>query len=188
MNPFYDALETRDPSAREAALLAALPPQVAHARAASPAFASILADTDPAAITSRAALARLPVTRKYELLERQQAGRADNAFGGFAAIGFGAAMPRVFCSPGPIYEPEGVRRDYWRMARALYAAGFRAGELVAQQLQLPLRAGRLDDGKRRPCAGLHRLPRRHRPNRAAGAGDRASCAPQATSAHPAFSS
>ncbi|NMM82551.1 AMP-dependent synthetase [Acidovorax sp. SRB_14] len=130
MNPFYDALETRDPSAREAALLAALPPQVAHARTASPAFARILADTDPAAITSRAALARLPVTRKYELLERQQAGRADSAFGGFAAIGFGAAMPRVFCSPGPIYEPEGVRRDYWRMARALYAAGFRAGELA----------------------------------------------------------
>ncbi|NMM77819.1 phenylacetate--CoA ligase family protein [Acidovorax sp. SRB_24] len=130
MNPFYDALETRDPSAREAALLAALPPQVAHARTASPAFARILANTDPAAITSRAALARLPVTRKYELLERQQAGRADSAFGGFAAIGFGAAMPRVFCSPGPIYEPEGVRRDYWRMARALYAAGFRAGELA----------------------------------------------------------
>ncbi len=39
-------------------------------------------------------------------------------------------MPRVFASPGTIDEPEGARPDYWRMARAIYAAGFRAGELV----------------------------------------------------------
>ena len=110
--------------------MAALPGRIAHAQQASPAFAGILAGVDAAAITSRAALAKLPVTRKYELHERQQAERAHNAFGGFAAIGFGAAMPRVFASPGPIYEPEGARPDYWRMARALYAAGFRAGELV----------------------------------------------------------
>lgn len=130
MTSFYDTLETRTPADREAALLAALPAQVAHARNAAPAFAAILADVDPASITSREALARLPVTRKYELLERQQAHRADNVFGGFSAVGFGAAMPRVFSSPGPIYEPEGKRSDYWRMARALHAAGFRAGELV----------------------------------------------------------
>ena len=130
MSMFYDALETRDPAAREAALLAALPAQVAHAQQASPALAAILAGVDALAVATRAALAQLPVTRKHELLERQQAGRATNAFGGFSALGFGAAMPRVFCSPGPIYEPEGTRRDYWRMARALYAAGFRAGELV----------------------------------------------------------
>ncbi|GAB3432689.1 phenylacetate--CoA ligase family protein [Giesbergeria sinuosa] len=130
MTSFYDTLETRTPADREAALLAALPAQVAHARNAAPAFAAILADVDPASITSREALARLPVTRKYELLERQQAHRADNVFGGFSAVGFGAAMPRVFSSPGPIYEPEGKRADYWRMARALHAAGFRAGELV----------------------------------------------------------
>ena len=125
-----DALETRAPAEREAALLAALPVQIAHARSASPAFAEILANIDPATITSRAALAALPVTRKYELLERQQARRAENVFGGFSTIGFGAAMPRVFSSPGPMYEPEGLRRDYWRMARALFAAGFRPGELV----------------------------------------------------------
>ncbi len=130
MSMFYDTLETRAPAEREAALMAALPRQIAHAQQASPAFAGILAGVDAATITSRAALARLPVTRKHELLERQQAGRADNVFGGFATIGFGAAMPRVFSSPGPIYEPEGPRRDYWRMARALYAAGFRAGELA----------------------------------------------------------
>ena len=130
MNSFYDALETRTPAEREAALMAALPAQVANARQNSAAFADILGAVEPASITSRAALARLPVTRKYQLLERQQAQRADNAFGGFATVGFGAAMPRVFCSPGPIYEPEGTRRDYWRMARALYAAGFRAGDLA----------------------------------------------------------
>lgn len=130
MTSFYDTLETRAPADREAALLAALPAQVAHARNAAPAFAALLADIDPASVTSREALARLPVTRKYELLERQQAQRANNVFGGFSAIDFGAAMPRVFCSPGPIYEPEGKRADYWRMARALHAAGFRAGELV----------------------------------------------------------
>ena len=130
MTSFYDALESRAPAEREAALLAALPGQVAHARTHSPAFADILAGVQPADVTTRAALALLPVTRKHELLERQQAGRASNVFGGFATAGFGANMPRVFCSPGPIYEPEGTRRDYWRMARALYAAGFRAGELL----------------------------------------------------------
>jgi len=130
MTSFYDTLETRAPAEREAALLAALPAQVAHARSQSAAFADILAGVNPADITSRAALARLPVTRKHELLERQLAGRDQNAFGGFASIGFGAQMPRVFASPGPIYEPEGTRRDYWRMARAMYAAGFRSGELI----------------------------------------------------------
>lgn len=130
MSMFYDALEDRDPAAREAALLAALPTQVAHAQSASPAFASILAGVDAAAVSSRAALSQLPVTRKYELLERQQAQRAANVFGGFSALGFGAAMPRVFASPGTIYEPEGTRRDYWRVARAIFAAGFRPGDLI----------------------------------------------------------
>ena len=130
MTNFYDALETRSPAEREAALMAALPRQVAHAQQSSPAFAALLAGVDAASVASRAALARLPVTRKYTLLERQQAQRAQEAFGGFASIGFGPAMPRVFASPGPIYEPEGKRPDYWRMARALYAAGFRAGELA----------------------------------------------------------
>lgn len=130
MTFFYDTLETRAPAERESALLAALPAQVAHARSQSGAFAAILADVEPSEVTSRAALARLPVTRKQELLERQLAERAHNVFGGFASIGFGASMPRVFASPGPIYEPEGTRRDYWRMARAIHAAGFRAGELI----------------------------------------------------------
>ena len=132
MNIHYDALETRDSPAREAALMAALPCQIAHSQNSSPAFHQILQGIDPDAVTSRQALASLPVTRKHELLERQQACRAEagNVFGGFSAIGFGSHMPRVFSSPGPIYEPEGRASDYWRMARAIFAAGFRPGELI----------------------------------------------------------
>ena len=134
MNTAYDDLEIRSPDQREAALLAALPLQVAHAQTRSPAFADILRGVDAHSITSRAALARLPVIRKHELLERQlaarQAGGAANVFGGFSAVGYGGSMPRVFASPGPIYEPEGTARDYWRMARAMFAAGFRPGELI----------------------------------------------------------
>ena len=132
MSEFFDALETRDPAEREAALMAALPRQIAHAQAHSAALGEILAGVDAAAVTSRAALARLPVTRKSELLARQQASRAAgrDAFGGFAAVRYGPAMPRLYASPGPIYEPEGTARDYWRAARAMVAAGFRAGDLV----------------------------------------------------------
>ena len=133
MITFFDLLETREPAQREAALMAALPAQVAHAKQASAALAQILASVDPAAVTSRQALAQLPVTRKHELLERQQASRAvagGDVFGGFSTLGYGAQMPRLFASPGPIYEPEGAGRDYWRMARAIFAAGFRPGELI----------------------------------------------------------
>ena len=134
MNTAYDDLEIRSPDQREAALLDALPAQVAHAQSRSTAFADILRGVDASQLTSRAALARLPVIRKHELLERQlvarQAGGAAHVFGGFSAVAYGAGMPRVFASPGPIYEPEGTARDYWRMARAIFAAGFRPGELI----------------------------------------------------------
>jgi phenylacetate-CoA ligase len=130
MSEFFDELETRDPAVREAAFMAALPGQIAHARSHAAAFAESLKDIDPATVTSRAALARLPVIRKHELLERQKAQRTADVFGGFSALRFGAGMRRVFASPGPIYEPEGARADYWRMARGLFAAGFRAGDLV----------------------------------------------------------
>jgi phenylacetate-CoA ligase len=132
MSEHFDALETRDPSVREAALLGALPLQVAHAKLASPAFAQLFKDVDPLAVNSRSALAQLPVTRKHELLELQLASRKQggSVFGGFSAAGFGTQMPRVFASPGPIYEPEGTAKDYWRMARAIFAAGFRPGELI----------------------------------------------------------
>lgn len=130
MSEFFDGLETRSADQREAEQMAALARQVANAQAHSAAFGEILQGVDAAAVTSRAALARLPVTRKSELLERQKAQRSTDAFGGFAAVVRGPKMQRIFASPGPIYEPEGTARDYWRTGRALFAAGFRSGHLV----------------------------------------------------------
>jgi phenylacetate-CoA ligase len=145
----YDALETRDPAEREAALMAALPDQL-RAALATPAMAERLAGIDPDAVTTRAALARVPVTRKSELLARQQAGRASadawQPFGGYSAIGWRALgmarqARRVYQSPGPIYEPEGSSPDYWRVARALHAAGFVAGDLVHNSFSYHLTPG-----------------------------------------------
>ena len=130
MTQFYDLLEAREPAQREAQLLAALPVQVAHAQRSSTAFAELLAGVDAGAVTSRAALTKLPVIRKHQLLEQQVKAREQDPFGGFSAIRYGPTMPRVFASPGTIYEPQGARPDYWRLARALFAAGFRRGELI----------------------------------------------------------
>ena len=130
MSTHFDALETRDPAQRETALLSALPVQVAHAKSKAHAFTKSLLSVDASAVTSRTALAKLPVIRKHELLEQQQSQRASDIFGGFSAIAYGKTMPRIFASPGTIYEPEGARADYWRMARAMFAAGFRENELI----------------------------------------------------------
>ncbi|MDP3619829.1 MAG: phenylacetate--CoA ligase family protein, partial [Ramlibacter sp.] len=111
MNDFFDALESREPARRERDLMAALPGLVAHAQTRAPAFARILNDVDAAAITSREALATLPVTRKHELFEQQRASDRTDVFGGFAALRRGPQMQRVFASPGPIYEPEGKDAD-----------------------------------------------------------------------------
>ena len=126
MGQHYDALETRSPAEREAALMRALPQQIANAKTNTPGFAKILAAVDPAAVTTRAALAALPVTRKSDLKEMQ---RAALPFGGLVAVKPGGAR-KIFMSPGPIYEPEGRRDDYWRTARALFAAGFREGDIL----------------------------------------------------------
>ena len=123
----YDALETRPPEEREAALMAALPRQVAHAKASAPGFARILEKINPEEIRSRTALAALPVTRKSDLGELQAKLRP---LGGLNATPV-AKLAKIFMSPGPIYEPEGRASDWWRTARALYAGGFRAGDLIA---------------------------------------------------------
>jgi phenylacetate-CoA ligase len=136
MSPL-DPLETRSPAEREAALMAALPAQL-RAALGVPALAERLQGIEPAAFTSRSALARLPVTRKHELLEAQQQQRErpqGDVFGGFSALGWNSQRAlrnarRVYQSPGPIYEPEGEAPDYWRTARAMRAAGFVAGDLV----------------------------------------------------------
>jgi phenylacetate-CoA ligase len=142
---FFDPLETRDPALREAQLMQALPAQVGAAQRV-PALAAKFAGVDAATVNSRAALARLPVTRKGELFERQQAERATDPFGGYSAIGWRglrglAGARRVYQSPGPIYEPDAARDDYWRVARALFAAGFRAGDLVHNSFSYHLTPG-----------------------------------------------
>jgi phenylacetate-CoA ligase len=126
MTGHFDTLETRDPELRERSQLAALPAQIAYAKARAPAYARLLADVDPKEVTTRAALSQLPVVRKSELVELQ---RSAPPFGGFVAVARRDAA-LVFASPGPIYEPEGCDADYWRLARALHAAGFQAGDLV----------------------------------------------------------
>jgi phenylacetate-CoA ligase len=126
MSDFFDALETRDPEVREAEQMAALARQVAHAQLHAPAYGELLAGIEAAAITSREALAGLPLTRKDELLERQ---RRQPPFGGLAAVQ-APELNRIFVSPGPICEPGCRRADFWRFARALHAAGIRGGELL----------------------------------------------------------
>jgi phenylacetate-CoA ligase len=123
---YYDSLETQDQKAREQNMREALPVHIAHAKERAPYYAQLLADIDPESIDSCEALSTLPVTRKSDLQELQQ---NNMPFGGIATIEPGRAT-RIYQSPGPIYELEARRADYWRMARALFAAGFRAGDLV----------------------------------------------------------
>ena len=123
---FYDALETRSPEEREAALMAELPRVVAAAKEHAPAYRRLLAKVRPEDVTDRRALVDLPLTRKSDLIEMQ---RRDPPFGGLNAAPIGS-VARVFSSPGPIYEVEGRRPDFFRMARAMYAAGIRSGELI----------------------------------------------------------
>ena len=123
MPEHYDRLEIRDPEERERSLLAALPGQITHAKRGAPGWARILAGVDAEAVTDRKALARLPVTRKSDLPALQ---KGEPPFGGLNA----APVTRIFVSPGPIFDPGGTGRDWWRTARALFAAGFRSGDVV----------------------------------------------------------
>ena len=124
MPDHFDSLETRDSAARERDLFARLPAQIAHAMSA-PGWAKHLAGIDPKSVSSRAALARLPLLRKSALLGLQ---KETPPFGGFNTVAPGKAK-RLFMSPGPIFEPEGHGGDY-NGARALFAAGIRAGDIV----------------------------------------------------------
>ncbi len=126
LKPTYDALEKRAPKKREAELFAALPKLLAHAKKRAPGWARILKDVDAARVTTRRALAKLPVTRKSELAELQ---KALPPLGGLNATPL-EKLAKLFASPGPVYDPEGRGKDWWRTARALYAAGFRAGDRV----------------------------------------------------------
>ena len=136
MTDFYDTLETRDPAEREVELFSHLPDVLRKALAA-PAYVERLKGVDPARITSRSALATLPVLRKSELPALH---KAAPPFGGFVANPPGA-YGRLFTSPGPIFEPEGAHADPWRGARALYAAGFRKGDVVLNTFSYHLTPG-----------------------------------------------
>lgn len=126
MTEYYDRQEIREPDQREAELIKAVAKQVAHAKNNSPAYKTILADVNPATISSREAIAQLPVTRKSELIGLQKESRP---FGGLAAVS-GGDLTYIFASPGPIYEPGSKRKDFWRFTRSLFATGFRPGELI----------------------------------------------------------
>jgi phenylacetate-CoA ligase len=136
MSEFYDALETRDPATREKELFARLPEAIAKAMSA-PGWAELLKGVDPKALTSRAALARLPVLRKADLPVMQ---KAMPPFGGLALKRPGQ-LRRLLMSPGPIFEPEGHDADAWGAARALYAAGFRPGDIVHNAFSYHLTPG-----------------------------------------------
>jgi phenylacetate-CoA ligase len=125
MSEHHDDLETRSPEAREADLFARLPAVLAAAMTA-PAYAAHLKGVDPAAITDRAALATLPILRKADLPALH---KASPPFGGFVSAPLGS-FGRLFTSPGPIFEPEGTGSDAWGAGRGLFAAGFRAGDVV----------------------------------------------------------
>jgi phenylacetate-CoA ligase len=134
----FDAMETRTHDAREADLAARLPLVIAKAMAA-PGWAKHLDGVDPRAVTSRAALAKLPVLYKSSLPARQA---AEPPFGGLISEPL-SAFSRLFASPGPVFEPEPVHPDPAGMARGLYAAGFRAGEVVLNTFSYHLTPGGL---------------------------------------------
>ncbi|UGX96573.1 AMP-binding protein [Bradyrhizobium barranii subsp. barranii] len=136
MTAHYDARETREPAVREAELFSRLPDALRGAMAA-PAYAERLKGIDPAAVTSRAALAGLPVLRKSELPALH---KASAPFGGFVPAAPGS-FARLFTSPGPIFEPEGRQADPWRGARALFAAGFRPNDIVLNTFSYHLTPG-----------------------------------------------
>jgi phenylacetate-CoA ligase len=122
----WDKLETRSPKARERALLAELPKFIAHAKKRAPGWARILSEVNPAKVKTRAALAKLPVIRKSDLPALQ---KELPPLGGLNATPL-EKLAKLFISPGPIYDPEGRGKDWWRTARGLYAGGFRAGDRV----------------------------------------------------------
>jgi phenylacetate-CoA ligase len=136
MTDHYDALETRSHAEREADLFGRLP-DVLRAAMAAPAYAERLKGIDPATVTSRAALATLPVLRKSELPALH---KAALPFGGLVATPLGS-FGRLFTSPGPIFEPQAAETDSWGSARAVFAAGLRQGDVLLNTFSYHLTPG-----------------------------------------------
>jgi phenylacetate-coenzyme A ligase PaaK-like adenylate-forming protein len=136
MPDHYDPLEIRVPTLRESEEFATLPKVVAHAMKA-PGWAKHLAGIDPKSVNARAALAKLPVLRKSDIVALQ---KENPPFGGLNATAPGKVR-RLLMSPGPIFEPEGEGKDWWGSARALFAAGFRQGDIVHNSFAYHLTPG-----------------------------------------------
>ena len=146
MSEHYDERETIDQAEREKELFANLAKHLPQAVKVSKGLAAHLEGHDLSNVNSREALAALPVLRKPELMEAQA---ANPPFGGFANIGT-LAGNRVFMSPGPIWEPQGIGADPWLAARSLHAAGFRKGDIVHVALSYHMTPGAfiLEEGLR----------------------------------------
>ena len=126
MTQFYDDLETHDPEQRREQLTREIGLQLVNAKNNAPAYAELLSGIDCESFGSLDDLESYPVTRKTELAERQT---PELPLGGLTT--FSRQETRyVHVSPGPIYEACTHRDDFWRLSRALFAAGFRSGNLV----------------------------------------------------------
>jgi len=124
---YFDGLETMSAGERAAYQSRRLAETVAYAYRHAPAVRELLekAGVSPGQIGTAKDLAKLPVTRKNDLIEMQQ---REPPYGGLLMIP-PEDVERVFLSPGPIYEPiqhSGIR---W-FAKAFWAAGFRRGDTV----------------------------------------------------------
>jgi len=126
MTSYFDNLETRSEDERANDLSKQLPAQIHNAKENSRAFKKILKEVDPADIKSIDDLRKLPVLRKSELVKLQA---EDPPLGGLIA-GSVQDLDQIFQSPGPIYEPGMTKKDWWRSARALTAAGIGKGDIV----------------------------------------------------------
>ena len=126
MGEYFDKLETRSDDERSSDLSKAIPLQIKNAKENSKAFSKILADVDTSEINSVEDLTKLPVLRKSELVSLQA---QDPPLGGLIS-GSVQDLNQIFQSPGPIYEPGMVKKDWWRSARALNAAGIGKGDIV----------------------------------------------------------
>jgi phenylacetate-CoA ligase len=136
MPDHYDSLETRPRTLRESEELAVLPKTIAHAMQA-PAWAKHLAGVTAHDVNSRAALAKLPVLHKADIAALQ---KDTPPFGGLNVTPPGKVR-RLLMSPGPVFEPEGQGTDWYGAARALFAAGFRPGDIVHNSFAYHLTPG-----------------------------------------------
>ncbi len=146
MTEYFDHLEVRHPDVREKELFNKLPGLITEAKNKSTGWAEHLKDVHPNDVTTRAALAALPLLRKSDIAEKQ---KCHPPLGGFSTSK-PEGMGRLFMSPGFIYEPEGRGEDWWRTARALFAAGFRKGDIIHNAFSYHLTPGGfiLDTGAR----------------------------------------